>query len=99
MASSEPDLEKEDTTTKVSTFDLTRTPARAGAAMESRTMSIRSIRETVSPSAARIPVEFRTLSLHVDSPESKTNEVKGKRPKGAAKGLSHSSAVSSDHVP
>ncbi|KAF8512193.1 sodium-potassium ATPase [Gautieria morchelliformis] len=83
-----PDLEKTYSNSKVPTFELARTPARTGVAME-RTLSIRSIRDNVSPAAARIPVEFRTLSLHVDTredvggpstpPGSETNEKKSKK--------------------
>ena len=93
MTSPDPDLE----TSKVSTFALSRAPARngTGVAMESRTMSIRSIRESVSSPAAHIPVEFRTLSIHVDTIESRGTgsspsapKVKDqKHPKGAVKGL------------
>ncbi|KAF8577540.1 sodium-potassium ATPase [Ramaria rubella] len=49
-------------------------------------MSIRSIRENVSSPTARIPVEFRTLSIHVDTIDSKGSKKK-KHSKGAVKDL------------
>jgi hypothetical protein len=94
MASTEPDAEQPPTwVARVPTFELTRVSARSPNPLESRTLSIHSIRENLSPPAARIPVEFRTLSFHVDSLDSNASgsvvNVSGpneKRPKGAVKG-------------
>ncbi|KAF8512185.1 sodium-potassium ATPase [Gautieria morchelliformis] len=50
-------------------------------------MSIRSIRDNVSPAAASIPVEFRTLSIHVDTREDPGSEINEKKSKKAVKDL------------
>ncbi|KAF8503943.1 sodium-potassium ATPase [Hysterangium stoloniferum] len=65
MASPQHDLERQDA--KVTTFDNPGQLPRSGIAMDSRTLSIRSIRDNVAPASARLPVEFRTLSMQVNS--------------------------------
>ncbi|KAF8486705.1 sodium-potassium ATPase [Gautieria morchelliformis] len=64
-----PDLEKTYSNSEATTFEPAHTPARIGVAVE-RTMSIRSIRDNLSPAAARIPVEFtKAISIIVDTRE------------------------------
>ena len=103
MASPDSDLEQQHSVAQVETYELSRAIPRTEVALE-RTVSVRSIRETVSPAAARIPVEFHTLSLHVDTIEAKGDWTTPQEPKTtgrnnrvAVKGLSKCSI--SHHTP
>ena len=80
------DIEKHDYSNKSPTFDLPDNPGRSGHPTVTRTMSIRSLNELSRSVPARVPVEFRTLSVQVNSIENNPGETH--IPHGKRKGRS-----------